>query len=117
MNTKRCLQYGCTEIAAPKSNRCTLHNAEFQQARKERHAKRYGAEYKAARAAWVEYFAQGGVTYCARCREKVSAFTIWHLDHVDARLSPEFKGGALHPSHSTCNTSAGGKLGKRRKKL
>lgn len=69
----------------------------------------YGARHQRLRAWWAPHVAAGTVD-CARCGERIEPSAEWHLDHDD-----EDRTKYIGPSHSWCNTSAGGRLGGRKK--
>lgn len=94
-----------------KSKRTAVHEANPERTAKK--ASKYNAAFRAKRLEWKKIMEEETVP-CARCQQPVNP-EMFHLDHVDGRLHPRFAGGALWPSHPSCNMSAGGRLGKRKK--
>ena len=82
----------------PTGSRCSgcASAHEVASGRRARKAVRCGAAYRRARAAWAQLVAAGGVV-CARCGLPIVGR--FDLDHLPS--------GDLHPSHESCNRSAG----------
>lgn len=91
---KVCSQPGCPVLTT--ATRCPTHTREKDRARGSRHERGYDAAHDALRAEWAPIVAMGN-TKCARCKQIITIYDAWELDHTDDRTA------YLGPSHEACN--------------